>query len=203
MAGMSGLVLYSPTLYQMFCDLTGFGGTVQRATDQTQKSLDAKPANEETITVHFNAEVFPGLPWEFRPEQRKVTTKFGEPTKVYYYAENNSDETIVARATFNVTPYKAARYFFKIECFCFTNEKLAPGESARMPLVLYVDEQLMKDDNTEEVRDLTLSYTFFRQDDLTEKQLQATRDLKAGSERIENRLNQENSAEFVNDAPRD
>jgi len=203
MAGMSGLVLYAPTLYQMFCNLTGFGGTVQRATAQTQKSLDAKPASEEKVTVHFNAEVFPGLPWEFRPEQRKVTTEFGKPTKVYYHAKNNSDETIVARATFNITPYKAAKYFFKIECFCFTNEKLGPGESARMPLVLYVDEQLMKDDNTQEVRDLTLSYTFFRQEDLDEKGVKAARDLKAGSEKIDSRLKQENSAEFANDAPRD
>lgn len=203
LAGMGGLVLYSPTLYQMFCNLTGFGGTVQRATSQTEKSLTAETGTDEEITVHFNAQVFPGLPWKFRPEQRKVTTEFGEPTKVYYYAENTSDETIVARATFNVTPYKVAKYFFKIECFCFTNEKLGPGESARMPLVLYVDKQLLKDDTTEEVRDITLSYTFFRQDDLGKEGIAAARDLKAGSERIEKRLERENEAEFVNDAPRD
>src|SRR3546814_876668 len=147
MALMSGLVVYSPTLYRMFCDLTGFGGTVQRAA----APQPARAATNETVTVFFDANVAPDLPWEFRPEQRKVEARFGEPTRVNYYARNNSDATVVARATFNVTPYKAAPYFFKIECFCFTEEKLGPGESAQMPLVLYVDEQILKDPNAKEV----------------------------------------------------
>ncbi|MCT9000462.1 cytochrome c oxidase assembly protein [Chelativorans intermedius] len=90
---MTGLVIYSPTLYQMFCDLTGYGGTVQRAVAQQPNAA----SRNEKITVRFDANVAPGLSWEFRPEQRMVETRFGEPTKVYYYAKNNSDETVVAR----------------------------------------------------------------------------------------------------------
>lgn len=195
---MSGLVAYAPTLYQMFCDLTGFGGTVQRA---TAPQATATKSNE-TVTVYFDANVAPGLPWEFRPEQRKVEARFGEPTRVNYFARNNSSETVIARATFNVTPYKAAPYFFKIECFCFTEEKLGPGESAQMPLVLYVDEQILKDPGTQEVRDITLSYTFFRQNDLSPDKVEGARDLKAGSEATDAKLKQTKSVEFENDAPR-
>lgn len=195
---MSGLVIYSPTLYRMFCAATGFGGTVQRAT--VEKPLPT--ADDETVTVYFDANVAPGLPWEFRPEQRKVETRLGEPTKVYYYARNKSDETLVGRATFNVTPFKAAPYFFKIECFCFTEEKLGPGESARMPLVLYVDEQLLKDSNARDARHITLSYTFFRQTDLAAEDIEAARDLKAGSDALDAKLKRSDSVDFENDAPR-
>lgn len=198
LAVMTGLVIYSPTLYQMFCNLTGYGGTVQRAV-ATQP--DVAPT-DETVTVSFDANVAPDLPWEFRPEQRKVETRFGEPTKVYYYAKNNSDETVVARATFNVTPYQAAPYFFKIECFCFTEEKLGPGESARMPLVLYVDEQMLKDKDTKMFRNITLSYTFFKQKDLSPDEIEAARDLKAGSEATDAKLKGAEAVEFENDAPR-
>ena len=183
-ANMSVLVVYSPTLYRMFCDLTGFGGTVRRA---------AAPApggtgSSETITVNFDANVDPKLPWEFRPEQRSVRT--------------NSDETVVARATFNVTPFKTAPYFFKIECFCFTEERLGPGESALMPLVLYVDEQLLKDESTQEVRTITLSYTFYKQENLSADEVEAARDLKAGSREIDTKLDKADTVEFDNDAPR-
>ena len=156
----------------------------------------------EKITVRFDANVAPGLSWEFRPEQRMVETRFGEPTKVYYYAKNNSDETVVARATFNVTPYQTAPYFFKIECFCFTEEKLGPGESARMPLVLYIDEQMLKDKNAKMFRNITLSYTFFKQNDLSPEEVEAARDLKAGSVATDAKLESAESVGFENDAPR-
>ncbi len=198
LAAMTTLVAYSPTLYRMFCDLTGYGGTVQRAVAKQPTAA----IRDKTVTVRFDANVAPGLPWEFRPEQRSVETRFGEPTKVYYYAENKSDETIVARATFNVTPYPTAPYFFKIECFCFTEEKLGPGESARMPLVLYLDEQMLKDENAKMFREVTLSYTFFRQKDLSSEEIDAARDLKAGSEATDARLDGARSVEFENDAPR-
>lgn len=196
-AVMVGLVAYAPTLYQLFCAATGYGGTVQRA-------AAAKPSqtSDATVSVSFDANVAPGLDWEFRPEQRKVETRFGEPTKVYYYARNRSDETVVARATFNVTPYKAAPYFFKIECFCFTEERLGPGESARMPLVLYVDGQMRKDLDTEEVRDITLSYTFFNLTDLSPEEVEVARDLDAGSEALDATLKSGTTATFDNDAPR-
>ena len=130
MAMMTGLVAYAPTLYQMFCNLTGFGGTVQRAT-APEPSL---AASGRSVTVSFDANVAPGLPWEFRPEQRKVEARFGEPTRVNYYARNNSDETVVARATFNVTPYKAAPYFFKIECFASRRRDWVPAKARRCRL---------------------------------------------------------------------
>lgn len=198
LGAMSVLVAYSPTLYRMFCDLTGYGGTVQRAVAKQPSAA----VTDKTVKVRFDANVAPGLPWEFRAEQRSVEIGFGEPAKVYYYAENKSDEMIVARATFNVTPYPTAPYFFKIECFCFTEEKLGPGESARMPLVLYLDEQMLKDKNAKMFREVTLSYTFFRQKDLSSEEIDAARDLKAGSEVTDARLDGGGSAEFENDAPR-
>ncbi len=197
-ASTSGLVVYAPTLYRMFCNLTGFGGTVQRAAAPKPKTTTTGRA----ITVYFDANVAPGLPWTFRPEQRKVTIRPGETAKVYYYAKNNSPESVIARATFNVTPYKAAPYFFKIECFCFTEEKLGPGESARMPLVLYVDEQLVKDANTRDVRNITLSYTFFKQTGLSAEKIKRARDLKAGSAKTDAKLKRSEKVGFDNDAPR-
>lgn len=197
MAIASGAVVYSPTLYRMFCSLTGYGGTVRRAAAQP-----APTATVGTITVHFDANVAPGLAWDFRPEQQAVTMRFGEPTRISYFARNDSDKTMVARAVFNVTPYKAAPYFFKIQCFCFTNEKLAPGQSAHMPVVLYVDGQLLKDPNTREVRDITLSYTFFPQKGLSDKQVRTARDLKSGSEQTETKLKKSATIGFDNDAPR-
>jgi cytochrome c oxidase assembly protein subunit 11 len=207
LVAMTGLVAYSPTLYQMFCALTGYGGTVQRvvapAAAKAVAADEPTAAAAQRIRVTFDANVAPGLDWEFRPEQRSVETTLGEPTRVYYYARNLTDETVVARATFNVTPYKAAPYFFKIECFCFTEEKLGPGESARMPLVLYVDEQLRNDPNTTEVHDIALSYTFFRQSDLSAEEIAAARDLARGSEQLDASLARGGTAQFDNDAPRD
>ncbi|MEQ8664884.1 MAG: cytochrome c oxidase assembly protein [Rhodospirillales bacterium] len=199
LAVMTGLVTYSPELYRMFCDLTGLGGTVSRAAAPAPTS---SPSTNETVEIFFDANVAPGLPWEFRPEQRKVVTRFGESTRVEYFARNTSDEPIVARATFNVTPFKAAPYFFKIECFCFTEERLEAGESAKMPLVLYIDEELLNDPNVKEVRSITLSYTFFQQEGLSEEEVSAARDLKKGSEEIRKKLENSTKMEFENDAPR-
>ncbi len=197
-AGMSTLVVYAPTLYRMFCNATGFAGTVRRAA----APQPGEAVSGETVTVHFDANVSSDLPWEFRPVKSKITTHFGEPTKANYFARNNSDDTIVARATFNVTPYKAAPYFFKIQCFCFTDEKLGPHQSAELPLVFYVDEQLLKDRNANEVRDVTLSYTFFKQSDLSPAEVAAARDLKTGSQDTDAKLKEAKSVEYDNDAPR-
>jgi cytochrome c oxidase assembly protein subunit 11 len=199
MAGMSTLVIYSPTLYRLFCSVTGIDGTVRRVSLAKAATV---AASDVPITVSFDANVAPDLPWEFRPEQRKVATHFGVPTKVYYYAKNNSDKTLVARAVYNVTPYSAAPFFFKIECFCFTNEKLKPGESARMPLVFYVDEQMMKDPDAQVLSEITLSYTFYKQPDPSPEELQTVRDLKKGSEEKDAGLKQTQSAQFDNDAPK-
>lgn len=196
---MTGLVIYSPTLYQMFCSLTGYNGTVQRAVAKTPAPA---ATSDVTIRVLFDANVAPGLNWEFRPEQRSATVKVGEPLKIYYYAKNNSKHTVVARASYNVTPYAVAPYFFKIQCFCFTNERLAPGESARMPVVLYLDQQMLKDTDTRLTREVTLSYTFYPQD-VSGDRVAAARDLKAGSAKTEASLKTATTAGFDNDAPRD
>ena len=192
------LVIVSPTLYRLYCAVTGYGGTVNRA---VEKKLEANAAKNPPITIYFDANVAPGLPWTFRPMQRKVETQLGEPTKIYYYARNNSDKTVVARALFNITPYRMASYFFKIECFCFTDEKLAPGESAKMPVELYVDEAMANDRNTSDIREITLSYTFYPQDSAPDA-VAGARALWAGSEALEAKLKQSRKATFENDAPR-
>lgn len=198
LAFMTGLVAYSPTLYRLFCDLTGYGGTVQR----TDAATGPVTPSKEIVTIRFDANVGAGLPWEFRPEQREVKVRFGEPVKVYYYAKNLSSETTVGRAVFNVTPYPTAPYFFKIECFCFTNQKLEPGESARMPLVLYIDEQMLKDKDTDGFRAVTLSYTFYNQEDLSSEEVDSARALKDGSRSLDASLEIGGPAGFNNDAPR-
>jgi cytochrome c oxidase assembly protein subunit 11 len=158
-AVMTTLVSESVTLYRLFCAATGFGTTAQRA-----QAVDM-PVSQRTVIVHFDANVAPGLPWEFRPMQNEVVTHLGEPTQVYFYSKNLSDKPVVARATYNVTPYKVGTYFAKTQCFCFTEELLKPGEEARMPVVFYVDPKLATDRSTADVTNITLSYTFFRSSD--------------------------------------
>ncbi|MBJ3776094.1 cytochrome c oxidase assembly protein [Acuticoccus mangrovi] len=199
LVAMAVLVSYAPTLYRVFCSVTGYGGT-PRTLDP--KAVTPHAESNERITVTFDANVAPGLDWEFRPETREVEVGFGEPVEAAYYAKNNTDETIVARAAFNVLPYVAAPYFFKIECFCFTEERLGPGESARMPVVFYIDEQYLKDEAAAPNRTVTLSYTFYRQDGLSEAEIAAARDLAAGSKALGERLEETQQAVFDNDAPR-
>jgi cytochrome c oxidase assembly protein Cox11 len=152
---MTTLVSYSVTLYRLFCEVTGAGGTTQRvATD------DAAHA-DQVVTVSFNTDVAPGMPWRFRPLQSSVTVHLGDQTPVFFAAENRSDRTIVGHATFNVTPDKGGIYFKKIECFCFTEESLGPHQSVQMPVLFYIDPRMATDPNTADVRDITLSYTFF------------------------------------------
>lgn len=153
--GMVGLAYASVPLYDLFCRVTGYGGTTQVAEQGADKILDREMA------VRFDATTSPNLPWTFQPEQREVTLRIGENAIAYYRATNNSDKTITGTATFNVTPQKAGLYFNKIECFCFTEQTLKPGESVDMPVVYYVDPEIDEDPNLDEVRTLTLSYTFF------------------------------------------
>ncbi|WP_240035738.1 cytochrome c oxidase assembly protein [Hwanghaeella grinnelliae] len=153
--GMVGLAYASVPLYEIFCRVTGYGGTTQVAEQGAGKILDREMA------VRFDATTSPNLPWTFEPEQREVTLRIGEDAIAYYRATNNSDKTITGTATFNVTPLKAGLYFTKIDCFCFTEQTLKPGETVDMPVVYYVDPELDEDPNLDEVRTLTLSYTFF------------------------------------------
>lgn len=153
---MTGLVSESVTLYRLFCAVTGFGTSAQRA-----QAVDL-PISQREVIVHLDANVAPGLNWAFRPMQDHVVTHLGEATQVYFYSKNLSKVPIVARATYNVTPYKVGPYFNKTQCFCFTDELLKPGEEARMPVVFYVDPKLATDPNTSDVTHITLSYTFFK-----------------------------------------
>ena len=156
MAAMVGLVAYSPTLYRLFCEATGFGGATQRADAATGSVSD------RAVTVRFDANVAPGLPWRFQAEQREVRVRLGEEKLVFYSAENLTDEPIVGHATFNVTPTKAGIYFNKIQCFCFDEERLGPRQKVDMPVSFFVDPKLADDPGTREIDTITLSYTFFR-----------------------------------------
>lgn len=155
--GMVGLAFASVPLYRMFCQVTGYGGTTQRA--------EHAPAEvgERVITVHFNADIAgTNLPWTFTPVQNEVKVRVGEEHLIHYHAVNKGSTPVTGTATFNVTPAKAGIYFQKIQCFCFSEQTLAAGESVDMPVSFFVDPDIAKDPNTRDLRNITLSYTFFR-----------------------------------------
>ena len=156
---MVGLSFAAVPAYKAFCQVTGWGGTTQRA----EKSADQPIARK--ITIRFDATVGQGLAWRFKPEQVSQTLQIGEAGLAFYEAENLSDRPVTGRATFNVSPAKAGIYFNKIECFCFTEQVLQPGEKVSMPVTYFVDPALSEDQNLDEVETITLSYTFFAWDD--------------------------------------
>lgn len=158
-AGMTGFTYASVPLYRIFCQKTGYGGTTQVA-DKTN-AYDM-PVLKREMTVRFNTDISSDLPWQFVPEQRSVTLKVGEEKLVYFKAVNNSDKPVTGRAVYNVTPDKMGMYFSKIECFCFTEQTLQPYQSVEMPVQFFIDPQIADDSHLDEVREVTLSYTFFR-----------------------------------------
>ena len=153
--GMVGLSYAAVPLYNLFCRTTGYGGTPTRA--------DAAPGviADRVITVHFDTNVDPALPWSFSPEQREVKVKVGEDRLVFFEAKNASDEAIVGHATFNVIPDRAGQYFSKIQCFCFSEQRLEAGQSVEMPVVFFVAPEILKDRGSDSINDITLSYTFY------------------------------------------
>lgn len=153
-AGMVALVAVTPTLYRVFCEATGFNGTTQRA--------DRAPgAVAGSVKVQFDANVHPGLPWRFEPEQNSVTVAPGAQTKIFYSAQNLSARAIVGQAVYNVSPDIVGKYFKKIQCFCFTEQTLQPGQKVDMPVVFFVDPAIEKDPDAKQVHEITLSYTFY------------------------------------------
>ena len=153
---MVGLSFASVPLYRIFCQVTGFGGTTQVS--------EGAPAEigERVFKIRFNADVNHDMPWEFRPLVREVSVRVGEPGLAFYRADNLSGRPVTGTATFNVTPLKAGGYFSKVECFCFEEQRLAPGESAELGVSFFVDPAILDDPNLDEVAAITLSYTFFR-----------------------------------------
>jgi len=156
-AGMVGLSFASVPLYRLFCQVTGYGGT-PKTVDVAQSTR----VSERTIKVRFDANTNPKLPWRFKPQQKEVEVRLGEEVLAFYEASNLSDTTTTGTATFNVTPFKVAPYFSKIDCFCFTEQSLEAGQSVPMPVQFYVDPEIFDDPGTKEVKTITLSYTFHR-----------------------------------------
>ncbi|HVJ00264.1 MAG TPA: cytochrome c oxidase assembly protein [Sphingomonas sp.] len=152
--GMTGLGYASVPLYRVFCQVTGLNGTTQRA-------LEAPGAVNHKVTVAFDTNVSPGLPWTFKPENHEDKVDIGARDMAFFLATNNSDHPITGTATFNVTPAQAGKYFTKIQCFCFTQQTLKPHETARMPVIFFVDPKMLDDPDTDDIREITLSYTFY------------------------------------------
>ena len=153
-AGMLGLAFASVPLYRMFCELTGFDGTPLRA-----ERAPGAVAGE--IGVRFDANINPALPWKFEPVQEPIRIAPGARTQIFFRATNLTARKTTGSATFNVSPLTAAQYFSKIECFCFTEQTLKPGQSVDMPVVFFVDPKIRDDENTRNIDEITLSYTFY------------------------------------------
>jgi cytochrome c oxidase assembly protein subunit 11 len=153
--GMVGMAYAAVPLYQLFCQVTGYGGTTQRAEQYSDTVLDRK------ITVRFDANTSSGLPWDFKPERRDVTMPIGETTQVSYVAKNLAKSASYGRSSFNVTPQFAGAYFMKVECFCFTDTTLEPGEEIEMPVVFYIDPEIVDLPEMKNINTITLSYTFY------------------------------------------
>jgi cytochrome c oxidase assembly protein subunit 11 len=154
-AGMVGLSFAAVPLYYIFCRATGYGGTPSRGT------VAPGDAGGRTFIVRFDTNVDPALPWSFQPETRSVTVHAGENKLVFFRAKNEDTQSIVGHAAFNVEPGDAAVYFTKIQCFCFTEQRLAPGETAEMPVSFFIDPAILKDRDADDVTEITLSYTFY------------------------------------------
>ena len=152
--GMVGMSYAAVPLYDLFCRVTGYAGTTQVAAKQSEK-ITSRP-----IKIRFDA-MANNIDWAFQPTQRQMELKVGENGLAFYRATNRSDRTLTGTATFNVTPLKVGAYFNKVECFCFTEQTLKPGETIEMPVAFFVDPEIVVDPNLNDVKTITLSYTFF------------------------------------------
>jgi len=152
--GMTGAAFAAVPLYRRFCQLTGFDGTVRKAEAAPTQVLD------KTVLIRFDANVR-GVPWDFGPDQSSQTVKLGKTGLAFFHVKNTSSKPVTAHAAYNVVPESAARYFQKLQCFCFTDQTLQPGQSADFPVVYFVDPKYASDPDTRNEPDITLSYTFF------------------------------------------
>jgi cytochrome c oxidase assembly protein subunit 11 len=159
---MNGFAYATVPAYRAFCQKFGFAGTprVEASAPATENILV-----ERLITIRFNSDIDTSLNWRFKPVQRSIDLHVGETGLAFFEAKNRHETEITGTATFNVTPLKAAPYFVKIQCFCFTEQTLEPGETAQMPVTFYVDPEIAEDKNLDDVKTITLSYTFFRDQD--------------------------------------
>jgi cytochrome c oxidase assembly protein subunit 11 len=154
---MLGLGFASVPLYRIFCEQTGFGGTTMRADPNVQ----VQAATGHTMSIRFDSNVQPGMPWQFYPEHRTDTVTIGRKDMAIFIARNMSDKPVTGTASFNVTPTQAGAYFTKIQCFCFTQQTLAPGQEVRMPVLYFVDPKILQDSDNKDTQQITLSYTFY------------------------------------------
>lgn len=155
-AGMGGLVAASVPLYRLFCQVTGYGGTTRTAATAPERVLD------RVVTIKFDSGVNSALAWRFWPVQRRMDVRVGEEALAFYRARNEDRVPITGTATFNVVPAKAGPYFNKIDCFCFTEQTLQPGQTADMTVSFFLDPEMVKDRDLDDVTEITLSYTFFK-----------------------------------------
>jgi len=156
LAGMTTLTAYAVPLYELFCKVTGYGGTTQVAAGAAKSVLDRK------ITVRFNADTNSELPWTFNAVQNLVSVKIGEPVLAFYEAKSLATYDVTGTATFNVVPNKAGKYFNKVECFCFTEQTLKAGARVDLPVQFHIDPAIANDRGLDDVETITLSYTFFK-----------------------------------------
>jgi len=157
-AVMTGLGFASVPLYDLFCRVTGYGGTTSTAEAGSDVVLD------QTIRVRFDASTEADMPWEFSPPDAPMEIRIGETGMAFYTAYNPTDRPVAGTASYNVTPFSAGLYFSKIDCFCFTQQILAPGERVEMPVTFYVDPEIVEDADTRSIPAITLSYTFYETD---------------------------------------
>nr|VDD16684.1 unnamed protein product [Brassica rapa] len=168
--GMVGLTYAAVPLYRTFCQATGYGGTVQRKETVEEKiarhsesvAYYTSVSKNREIVVQFNADVADGMQWKFTPTQREVRVKPGESVLAFYTAENKSSASITGISTYNVTPMKAGVYFNKIQCFCYEEQRLLPGEKIDVPVLFYIDPEFETDPRMDGINNLILSYTFFK-----------------------------------------
>lgn len=154
---MLALGFASVPLYRIFCERTGYGGTTQRVAEAS----GVKVATGHLMSIRFDSNVQPGMPWQFRPEHPTQTVTVGAKTMAIFVAKNMSDKPVTGTASFNVTPLQAGAFFTKIQCFCFTEQTLKPGEEVRMPVLYYVDPKILDDPDNRDTQEITLSYTFY------------------------------------------